>query len=86
MAAPTSSDLARTAIIRQDVQLYVTEVAAGDNVTHALAQGRHAWIQVVRGDIDVNGAALRQGDGVAVSDERELVVSGTGEVLIFDLP
>ena len=86
LAAPASADPARTAIIRQDAQLYVTEVAAGDRVVHPLREGRHAWIQVVRGDIDVNGAALRQGDGAAVSDERELVVSGTGEVLLFDLP
>ena len=86
LAAPTSSDPARTAIIRQDVQLYVTEVSAGDSVIHALREGRHAWIQVVRGAIDLNGVALQQGDGAAVSDEREIRVSGDGEALVFDLP
>jgi redox-sensitive bicupin YhaK (pirin superfamily) len=51
-----------------------------------LPEGRHAWIQVVRGTVDVNGASLQQGDGAAISDERAVVVSGNGEVLLFDLP
>jgi hypothetical protein len=55
-------------------------------VTHALPEGRHAWIQVVRGTIDVNGTSLQQGDGAAISDERTLIVAGDGEVLLFDLP
>jgi redox-sensitive bicupin YhaK (pirin superfamily) len=61
-------------------------VTAGDSVIHALREGRYAWIQVVRGNIDLNGMALQQGDGAAVSDERELRVSGDGEALVFDLP
>jgi len=86
LAGPESSDAARTATINQDARVYVTEVGQEDRVTHALPEGRHAWIQVVRGTIEVNGTALQQGDGAAVSDERTLVVSGDGEVLLFDLP
>ena len=66
--------------------MYVTEVDANERVTHALPEGRHAWIQVVRGAIDVNGTSLQQGDGAAISDERTVVVSGQGEALLFDLP
>ena len=86
LAAPTSADPARTALIQQDAYLYVTEVTAGDRVTHALPEGRHAWIQVVRGAIDVNGTSLQQGDGAAITEERTIVVSGDGEALLFDLP
>lgn len=85
LAGPESAD-PHTAVINQDARLYVTEVDADDRVTHTLPQGRHAWIQVVRGAVDVNGASLQQGDGAAVSDERTLVVSGHGEILLFDLP
>jgi redox-sensitive bicupin YhaK (pirin superfamily) len=86
LAGPESPDEARTAVIRQDARVYVTEVGPDDRVTHALPEGRHAWIQVVRGDVDVNGTSLQQGDGAAISDERTVVVSGDGEVLLFDLP
>jgi quercetin 2,3-dioxygenase len=86
LAGPESPDAARTAIINQDAQVYVTEVAPDDRVTHALPEGRHAWMQVVRGTIDVNGTSLQQGDGAALSDERTVVVSGDGEVLLFELP
>jgi redox-sensitive bicupin YhaK (pirin superfamily) len=85
LAGPESVDR-QTAVINQDARLYVTEVEADDRVTHTLPQGRHAWIQVVRGAVDVNGAPLQQGDGAAVSDERTVVVSGHGEILLFDLP
>ena len=86
LAAPETSDPARTAVINQDARVYVTEVDANDRVTHALREGRHAWIQVVRGAVDVNGTSLQQGDGAAISDERTVVVSGQGEALLFDLP
>jgi quercetin 2,3-dioxygenase len=86
LAAPDAADATRTAIINQDARVYVAEVAAGDRVTHVLADGRYAWIQIVRGTIDVNGRQLDQGDGAAVSDELTLTVSGSGEFLLFDLP
>lgn len=86
LAAPEAAEPARTAVINQDARVYVTEVDDNDRVTHALPDGRHAWIQVVRGAIDVNGTPLQQGDGAAISDERAVVVSGRGEALLFDLP
>lgn len=86
LAAPEAAEPARTAVINQDARVYVTEVADNDRVTHELPDGRHAWIQVVRGTIDVNGTPLQQGDGAAISDERAVVVSGRGEALLFDLP
>jgi redox-sensitive bicupin YhaK (pirin superfamily) len=52
-----------------------------------LQPGRHAWIQVARGTISVNGHRLDAGDGAAVSDETalELTASSDAEVLVFDL-
>jgi redox-sensitive bicupin YhaK (pirin superfamily) len=56
-------------------------------VSHALRAGRHAWLQVLRGRVRVNGTLLEAGDGLAVSDERGLTVVGEqpGEVMLFDL-
>lgn len=77
--------------IGQDVRLYTTLMDHQRRETLALAPGRHAWVQVVRGGLDVNGQTLRAGDGAAVSDEAaiDLVANATdqetAEALIFDL-
>ena len=73
--------------IRQDARLYATLLGPGERVTHELGADRHAWVQVARGRIELNGQTLRQGDGAAVSDEPGLTLVGTepAEVLLFDL-
>ena len=68
-----------------DASLYVTDLVAGDAVEHALAPGRHAWVQVATGSAVVNGLALAEGDGLQVSEESALQISGSGQVLLFDL-
>jgi redox-sensitive bicupin YhaK (pirin superfamily) len=73
--------------IHQDVDLYSTVLRDGDRVEHTLRPGRHAWVQVARGQARLNGLELREGDGAAVTDEPKLVIEGTGdaELLLFDL-
>lgn len=59
----------------------------GQTVTHRLESGRHVWIHVVRGDVDIAGQTLRHGDAAAITGESEIKLSGLGstEVLLFDL-
>ena len=73
--------------VHQDVQMLAGLLEAGATVRHALAPGRHAWVQVVRGAIDLGGKRLAAGDGAAVSDERELaiVAQEASELIVFDL-
>lgn len=73
--------------IHQDARVYNSLLSAGDELTHALEQGRHAWVQVVKGAVTVNGEALGEGDGAAVSDEAALVIraSEDAEIILFDL-
>ncbi|HEV2763397.1 MAG TPA: pirin family protein [Pyrinomonadaceae bacterium] len=73
--------------INQDAKLYAALLEPGETVTHRLAPGRHAWLQVARGAVELNGHALRQGDGAAVSEEETLSIVGaeSSEVLLFDL-
>jgi redox-sensitive bicupin YhaK (pirin superfamily) len=49
--------------------------------------GRHAWVQVVRGELKLNGHALWAGDGAALSEEPLLRFEPAkeSEVLVFDL-
>jgi hypothetical protein len=73
--------------IHQDAKLFVTLLAPGEEVRHALAAKRHAWLQVAKGEVQLNGQTLQQGDGAAISDEKALTIKGTkeAEVLLFDL-
>lgn len=73
--------------IHQDAKIYSTLLEEGESVTHQLQNGRHAWLQVARGAVEVNGVELNQGDGAAVSDEAEVKIAGreSSEVLLFDL-
>jgi len=73
--------------INQDVDLYAGLLSRGDATHLDLRPGRHAWVQVARGDVTLNGTALAQGDGAAVSEESglALVAGSDAEVLVFDL-
>ncbi len=73
--------------IHQDVAVFASRLDAGASVTHKLHPGRHAWIQVIEGQLDVNGVELATGDGAAVSDERELQfrARARSHLLLFDL-
>jgi redox-sensitive bicupin YhaK (pirin superfamily) len=89
LAAPRGSAEAAATFINQDARLFATAVQPGERVQYALAPARHAWLQVVRGAVALNGQALREGDGAAVSDERNIENAGDGsggEALLFDLP
>lgn len=73
--------------IHQDANLYIARLDRGAQAGHTLATGRHAWIQVARGAVRLNGKELNAGDGAAVSNESEIRVEAgqPSEVLLFDL-
>jgi quercetin 2,3-dioxygenase len=73
--------------IRQDVDLFASRLEPGERVAHALASGRHAWLQMVSGWVELNGTPLGAGDGAAVSRERalEMVALEPTHFLLFDL-
>lgn len=73
--------------IHQDARIYTAVLDGSDKVTHVLAEGRKAWVQVVRGAVKVNGLALTVGDGASISDETGIEFSAAirAEILLFDL-
>lgn len=72
--------------IRQEAKLYATLVEPDQEIIHRLA-GSHAWLQVARGKVLVNGHVLLAGDGAALSSEELLRLTGkeSSEVLLFEL-
>lgn len=73
--------------IQQDVDLYLARLPIGKRVDFPLAPGRHAWLQLARGKLRVNGLELEAGDGLAASDLSQLSLDAVeaSEVLLFDL-
>jgi redox-sensitive bicupin YhaK (pirin superfamily) len=85
VASPDGSD--GSLAIHADAVLYAGLFDADESAELAIAAGRHAWVQVARGKVSVNGRELEAGDGIALSDEPALhIARGQGaEVLVFDL-
>ncbi len=73
--------------IHQDVSVHRLRLRSGETLEHATAPGRHGWLQLVHGDVTLNGTALSAGDGAAISDETLLQFAATSatEALLFDL-
>ncbi len=74
--------------INQDVKLYSSILKNGEEVSHELAENRHAWIQIVKGSLTLNGENLSAGDGAAISDQSALRIKSLEnetEFLLFDL-
>ena len=73
--------------VHQDVSLFASVLAAGDEVEHTMDERRYAWIQVARGAVEVNGESAGQGDGIVAVGESSLRIRAQqdAEVLLFDL-
>jgi quercetin 2,3-dioxygenase len=82
---------AGSVVVHQDMRLYVTILDAAETVGMTLQPDRHYWVQVVRGQVVVQGNDLRQGDAIALSEEMHLTIVGaegqdsSAEVLVFEL-
>ena len=85
VASPDGRD--GSVAIHSDVVVHAGLLAAGEKAELALAPGRHAWVQVARGLVLVNGTELAAGDGAALSNEAAVRVQGgqDAELLVFDL-
>ena len=80
---------AGSVLIHQDARIYDASLDEGASVTHALGKGRKAWVQVVRGSLDIEGEWLRTGDGAAIEAVDTVTLAAHDprtEILLFDLP
>jgi redox-sensitive bicupin YhaK (pirin superfamily) len=74
-------------VIRSDAQLYGCLLDAGQTVEHALKPHRSGWLQLVSGELDVNGVDLSAGDGIAVTNESALNIAAIhkSEFVLYDI-
>lgn len=73
--------------IHQDAETWATLLEDGEEVRHGLRPGRHAWVHVARGAVEIGGTRLEAGDAAAIDEPGVVAVAGRGsaEVLLFDL-
>lgn len=73
--------------IFQDAYLYVSRLKNSDSLTFNTQRKRSHWVQVVKGDLQVNGVSATAGDGLAITEEEKLEISSISstEFLLFDL-
>jgi redox-sensitive bicupin YhaK (pirin superfamily) len=73
--------------VHQDIDIYASILSPGERVRHEIRAGRGVWVQVVRGEISVDGESISGGDGIAVSDEAaiELAAQTPSETVLFDM-
>ena len=74
--------------VHQDMELYRWALAKDEQSVHQIAANRRVWIQVVKGEVSINGTKATTADGLAVWDEQALSVhaDSESEILLFDLP
>ena len=76
--------------IHQDVDLYISNLRDNARVSHRLAPGRKLWLQTVQGELAVNGEHLTDGDGFALENTTDQIMSvnlqsEAAEILLFDM-
>ena len=73
--------------IHQDVGLFLADLKAKQSIKFPIKDGRHLWLQVLRGSVSTNNFALHAGDGLSVSEEESLnlLAESQSELLLFDL-
>jgi len=83
VASPDGRDGSVT--VHQDVAIY-SSLLDGELVTHTFAPDRYGWVQIARGEVELNGQQLNAGDGAAIEGESSVTLRGkNAEVLLFDL-
>jgi quercetin 2,3-dioxygenase len=73
--------------IHQDAAIHAGVLEKGTELVQPLTLGRRYWLQVAKGELDVNGETVMEGDGLAIVKEEALTLAAKSksEILLFDL-
>jgi len=73
--------------LRQNALMYSAMLSPGKHVVHELAEGRSAWLHLVKGEMTCGDFILSTGDGAGVTAERavSLTAREETEILLLDL-
>jgi quercetin 2,3-dioxygenase len=86
VASPDGRD--NSSVIQQSALVWIAHLDAGSPpLAYVPAQGRHLWLQIATGQVQVNGNPLEAGDGAALGDGESLWVQAQSPsaMMLFDL-
>jgi redox-sensitive bicupin YhaK (pirin superfamily) len=74
--------------IYQDAAIFAGVISEDHTFTQMVEPGRHVYLVVSEGNVDVNGHIVNERDGVYIKDEHELVITASShaEIVLVDLP
>jgi quercetin 2,3-dioxygenase len=74
-------------LIHQDARVYAGLFDGAEQAQLPIAAGRRWYVHLARGELNINGTALRAGDALSGTDATELLLKDgrDAEVLLFDL-
>lgn len=86
IASPDGAD--GSLLIHQDARIFASILDGAQRLHHTLAPGRGAYVQVARGQLQVNCITLEAGDALQMRDEVQVTLENgnDAEVLVFDVP
>ncbi len=73
--------------IRADARVSGATLKAGESLTYALGQGRHAYLVPAKGEVEVNGVRVPARDGLAAADLDALTITALSdsELVLVDV-
>jgi redox-sensitive bicupin YhaK (pirin superfamily) len=73
--------------INQDAELYLGKLVAGETIAQVLGAKRHGWLQLIKGELNVNGTKLHPGDAAVIEETEKVILTAAAdaEFLLFDL-
>lgn len=74
-------------VIHQDAKIFLGELEKGKEISYKLGKGRGVWVQVKAGELALNAATLKEGDGGAVPGGPLLRIQAqkNSSFILFDL-
>jgi len=74
-------------VVHQQVALYASILQQNSTLEHVIADSHKVFVQIISGIVNVNGQAASAGDGVQISGELKLTITGEeeAEFLVFDM-
>lgn len=75
-------------LVNQDMELSRWALAKDEQSVYQIPANRRIWVQVVKGDVSINGTQAKTSDAIAVWDEQAISIhaNSESEILLFDLP
>jgi len=88
VVSPDEARVDGTLTIDQDATIYVSSLDAGKSLAHEAKADRRAYLFVIRGEVDVNGRPLKNGDQARIAGETKLEIAARedSEFILLDLP